>query len=76
MAIIELTSCDGCGNVILPGDIASITTKGILTEDGSVEAVEGSRFVHFCEGCSQAVAEDLSVFAEELLARMVEEAVA
>jgi len=76
VAIRELTVCDGCDNIILPGEVATIITKGILTDDGSVETVENSPLLHHCEDCSQDIAAELGALMEELQARIDAEAVA
>jgi len=68
VAIRELTVCNGCDNIILPGDVATVITKGFLTEDGSVETVEASPLLHYCEDCAQDIAKDLMALAEEMVA--------
>ena len=63
MATVTIVTCTGCGNIILPGDIIAITTKGILSgTEGSIdiEEVEGSRPVHFCDDCATRTAEEMN----------------
>jgi hypothetical protein len=78
MAVTGIVTCNTCDNFILPGDVVTFITKGILigvNETGGTNVGEtpDSPVLHYCEGCAQGLAADMRSAIESVTPQPEEE---